>query len=394
MGNLTQRQVDTLKTPGRYGDGAGLALLVRASGVSSWQFRYTLAGRTRDMALGKARAYSLKEARALSVQARASLDRGIDPMEARNAGRKPSGVPTFQKLATDYIARRHTQATAQWRKTWLRRLELHAFPVLGSVPVDQIKASQVVEVLDKVWMTKPHTAEVLRAQIEAVIDAAIALEHRTEANPAQWKGRLSNLLCPTARKVGKNGTGYDAMPYAEVPALMEKLRQSGDLFAPALRFLILTAARTHMVREARWSEFDLDAGLWQLSAERMKSRKAFTVPLSVQAVELLRALPRRDGDDDALVFHGRLRSSLFSPAALLRLLTKLDCAGIVPHGFRSSFRTWADEQTEYPRDVCELALAHEIKGKIEAIYSKGTRMAGRPELMADWAAYVTATVEG
>lgn len=397
MGKLNPKQVENLSEPGSYEDGDGLRLVVKAAGGKSWVLRYQFAGKRRDMGMGGYPEISLKAARLAVAEQRRLMASGTDPMAARDAERERQQEAlrqrlarrvTFEKLTIDYIAAHGAQWSAEWLQGWRSKMERYAFPVLGMMAATDIQTEHVLKVLQPIWADKTRTADEVRSHIERVLDAARARKLRDGDNPARWRGHLENLLSKTDKKKARRREHLPAMHWRDLPALMQQLAGRDDRDAYALRLLILTGARSHMVRFAAWSEFDLDAAVWSLPAERMKMREAFEIPLAPQVVELLRAMPRTD--DSPYLFPGQGRKAdVMGDRALLTLLERLNLASVTVHGFRSTFRDWANERTHYPREVCELALAHDERTQTEAAYSRSDLLEKRRALMSDWAAYAT-----
>lgn len=397
MGKLNPKQVENLSEPGSYEDGDGLRLVVKAAGGKSWVLRYQFAGKRRDMGLGSYPEISLKAARFALAEQRRLMASGTDPMAARDAERERQQEAqrqrlarrvTFEKLTADYITAHGAQWSAQWLQGWRSKMERYAFPVLGKMAATDIQTEHILKVLQPIWAEKTRTADEVRSHIERVLDAARARKLRDGENPARWRGHLENLLSKTDKKKARRREHLPAMHWRDLPALMQQLAGRDDRDAYALRLLILTGARSHMVRFAAWSEFDLDAAVWSLPAERMKMREAFEIPLAPQVVDLLRAMPRTDGSPYLFPGQGR-KADVMGDRALLTLLERLSLTSITVHGFRSTFRDWANECTHYPREVCELALAHDERSQTEAAYSRSDLFEKRRTLMTDWAAYAT-----
>lgn len=378
----------------------GLILNVTMYGSRSWVLRYQVAGKRRDLGLGSYPSVTLAEAREAARTARAKLAQGIEPIEdARRARARlvlevHTGM-TFGEAAKRFITS-HEKGwkNAKHAQQWQRSLDMYATPVLGKVPVRDISLAMVLKVLEPIWVSKTETATRLRGRIESIVDWAIARGYRTDSNPARWKGLLDKLL-PAPGKVTKT-THFQALPYAQLPAFMEQLMVQDGMGTKALLFVILTAARSGEVRGATWEEVDLADRMWTIPAERMKASKPHRVPLSDAAVALLQemkalALAAGRTNGNAYVFPspnsrdpelGSPLSDMTLTAVLRRL--KLEA---VPHGFRSTFRDWCAEQTDYPNEVAEMALAHAVGNKVEAAYRRGDLLAKRHQLMKDWAAY-------
>jgi integrase len=379
-GKLTARAAATSK-PGRHGDGAGLYLVVSATGARKWVYRFTFGGKVTEMGLGSADGASLAQARVKAGLARQSVAAGRNPIEARReAMRIEAGKPTFGAVADALIAAkesewRNEKHRAQWRMT----LETYAAP-LRSRPVDEIDTGAVLAVLTPLWQTKPETASRLRGRIEAVLDAAKAQGHRSGENPAAWRGHLSHLL----PKRGKLTRGHHAaMAYDGVPAFVARLREREALAAMALEFTILTAARSGEALGALWCEIDLAAKVWTVPAERMKAAREHRIPLSDRAFAILERLAKAKTVD--FVFPSSRAGKPLSGMAMEMLLRRMDQDNVTVHGFRSAFRDWAGNETSFPREIAEAALAHVIGDKAEQAYRRGDALEKRRALMAAWA---------
>lgn len=381
----------------------GLLLNVTMYGSRSWVLRYQVVGKRRDFGLGSYPSVTLAEAREAARAARAKLAQGIDPIEDARRARARLAADIHASMSFGEAARRYIAShekgwkNAKHAQQWQRSLDMYATPVLGTVPVRDVSLAMVLKVLEPIWASKTETATRLRGRIESVIDWSIARGYRTDSNPARWKGLLDKLL-PAPGKVSRT-THFQALPYAQLPAFMAELVAQEGMGAKALRFVVLTAARSGEVRGATWNEIDLDARVWTIPAERMKASRPHRVPLSDAAVQLLqemKGLAQREGRATgrtckAYVFPspnsrdpqlGSPLSDMTLTAVLRRL--KLDA---VPHGFRSTFRDWCAEQTDYPNEVAEMALAHAVANKVEAAYRRGDLLGKRQQLMQDWADY-------
>lgn len=408
MPRLVQRlNVSTLKrldAPGFYPDGDGLHLQVTGTGGRSWVFRYWVRGRERRMGLGPLYAVSLTQAREEALKARRLRYLGVDPLEERRG--KPQGVDrrprmmskpataalgavTFAQAVEAYIAGNR----AAWRnekhaKQWMSTLTTYAFPPMGTMAVSAIETRHVLAALEPIWAEKPETASRVRGRIEAVLDWARAQGYRSGENPARWKGHLEMIL-PAKSRVAPV-THHAALAFAELPAFMQRLAGVKGVAARALEFTILTAARTGEVIGADWSEIDLATGVWTVPADRMKGRKEHRVPLSPQALAVLqqvraRAIERAPSVLAGPVFPGMREGQGLSNMSLLKVLKGLNRRDLTTHGFRSTFRDWAAERTDYPGEVVEMALAHTIANRVEAAYRRGDLFEKRRRLMADWA---------
>ena len=390
-GKLTNLAVRRQTKPGRYADGGNLYLLVKPSGTRTWTFRYKMAGSSgREMSLGSEADVTLAEARDLARNARRELDTGRDPIEAREQARREaagSGM-TFRDVATLYVAS-HEDAwrNAKHRAQWTSTLKTYAAPTLGKMPVGKVTVGHVMRVLEPMWKAKPETASRLRGRIEAVLDYATARGWRQGENPARWKGHLSNLL-PKRTKIAAV-RHHAALPWGECPAFMQALAGQNGAAALALRFTILTAARTSEVTGATWAEVDLQAKLWTVPGVRMKAGVEHRVPLSLAALAVLAALRIPDAKPSDYVFPGGKPGGGLSNMAMTALLRRMKRSDLTVHGFRSTFRDWAAETNPAPREVAETALAHTLRDKVEAAYRRSDLLERRAKLMADWAAFLS-----
>ena len=385
---LTARQCTTLP-PGKYNDGNGLWLAVSKSGARKWFLRVTVDGKRREMGLGALKDVSLAEARKKAAQARSEAAEGVDPIEARR--KTESTVPTFTQAAARYIrSHRHGWSNPKHARQWVSTLKTYARPLVGEKPVDQITTEDVLSILSPIWTTRTETAKRVQGRMENILDFAAARQWRDPLNPARWRGLLDKLL-PRPTRV-KTVRRQPAMPYSELPGFMSELQGMDSISARALQFLILTATRTSEVLQAQWPEVDLDAAEWTIPASRMKARKEHRVPLSMAALTILEAVPRIEGNP--FIFAGARQGRPLSNMAMLQLMRGMgygvngDRGDYVPHGFRSSFRDWSGEVSSFPRDVCEMALAHVIENKAEAAYRRGDLFAKRRKMMQEWADYV------
>jgi integrase len=377
MGKLTATAVKAANAPGRYGDGDGLFLLVGKSGGKSWMVRVQKDGRRRDIGLGSASKVSLALARDRARAVRSQVEVGIDPVAER---RKAAGIPSFREAA----AAVHAEHKRGWkngkhRAQWLATLEAYAFPAFGDWSVAEVDAPAVRDALAAIWLTKRETAKRLRQRIVTVIDWAVAKGYRD--GPLAMA--VIDKALPKQRAKPKH---HAALPYAELPAFMTALRARESMGRLALEAVILTAARSGEVRLATWDELDLEAGTWTIPAERMKAGREHVVPLPPQAVRLLeRMKAHRRGDSD-LVFPGSKRGKPLSDMTLTKVCRDMGIDA-VPHGFRSTFRDWVAEQTSWPAELAEAALAHVISDKTVAAYQRGSMLEKRRELMVAWASY-------
>lgn len=404
IGKLSAREVARKAKPGLYGDGGGLALQITASGVKSWLFRYMIAGKAYGMGLGPLHAVTLAEARQKAADARKALTEGRNPIAERKqrraeAATQQARLVTFDECMAAYIARhRASWSNDKHADQWTNTLSTYAAPIIGSLPVSHIDTALIVKVLTQstnaglFWESKNETASRVRGRIESVLGWATTSGLRSGDNPARWRGHLENLL-PSISKVRRT-THHASLPWRLIGAFMEALRTRDGFAARAVEFAILTASRSGEVRGARWSEIDINAKVWKIPAYRMKAKREHEIPLSDAAINLLMSLPRLEGGE--LIFPGT-RGREISDMTLLAVIRRMNKAdpvwvdsngeSITIHGFRSTFRMWAAESTNYPREVAEHALAHQLPDAVERAYQRGTLFAKRIKLMTEWAAF-------
>ena len=365
---------------GRHADGNGLYLYVQRTGTRSWIQRLVIRGRKHELGLGSVHLVSLAEAREQALANRKIARLGGDPLSDK---RRAQGIPTFAEAAAAVVE----QKQAGWRsprlaKEWLRSLERFAFPRFGSRPVSEVTSADVLEILNPIWHAKARTAQSVRQRIRAVLEWAVAMEYRTD-NPCD---RIGPVLGPQ-RDVVRH---MPALPHRDVAPALEAVRASRATAALklAFEFLVLTAARSGEVRLATWDEIDTTGRVWTIPATRMKAHRAHRVPLSKCALEVV-AAARTLAGGNPLVFPNRWGNCI-KDTFLSQLLKELEIAA-VPHGFRSSFRDWAAEETDHPREVIEAALAHVVRNRTEAAYARSDLFERRRHLMNDWAAYLAGT---
>lgn len=386
---LSALEVNRLSNTGMYfvGGVAGLALQVSGAGARSWILRKMIAGKRRDMGLGGFPDVTLAGAREKARQIRELVDQGIDPIEDRRAKRaalaaERAKAMTFSQCVTAYLdAHGDSWKNAKHRQQWANTLDTYANPIIGNLNVAAVDTGLVLKVLEPIWKTKTETASRLRGRIENILSWATVRGYRQGENPARWKGHLDKLLA--ARSKIQQVAHHAALPYAELGGFMADLAKMDGMGARALEFAILCASRSGEVRGAIWNEIDLNAAVWIIPGERMKAKREHRVPLSSKAVSLLSALPYLDGTE--LVFPGT--SGQLSNMSLTAVLRRMNRGDLTAHGFRSTFRDWAAEQTAYPSEVVEMALAHTIGNKVEAAYRRGDLFDKRRRLMDDWAKY-------
>ena len=413
---LSAVEVKSLKEPGYYADGGNLYLQVTGAyepaqpsvassgkkaktpaAAKSWIFRFTLTGRTRDMGLGRYPMVSLDKAREIAERCRRQVAEGLDPIQVRDQERRTAQTAaakgrTFEQCAKAYIeAHEPSWVNPKHRQQWSNTLKSYAYPLLGRLPVASIDTELVMQVLRPLWSKKPETASRLRGRIETILDWAKVSGFREGENPARWRGHLDHLL-PSKRKM-RAVRHHPAVPYKDIPAFMPKLRDRDGVAERALEFGILTALRSQEFRRAKWAEIDTEERVWAVPGGRQGRMKRknkdeardHRVPLSAAALALLEDLPRV-GD---YVFPGQRKDDAISDTAIRNVLRDMGYGhedGTI-HGFRSSFRDWAAEKTNFPNHVAEAALAHEIGNDVEAAYRRGELLAKRRQLMEAWAGY-------
>lgn len=381
MGNLTANMLRGSLEPGRHHDGDGLFLNVTPTGARSWICRVQKNGRRRDIGLGSAKKVSLAQARQRAAEVRSQVEAGIDPVLQR---KKAEGIPTFREAAAAvYAENKKSWKNKKHRGQWLTSLQTYAFPKIGDVAVSDIESSHVRDVLIAIWLEKNETARRVRQRIGMVIDWAIAKNYRAHPLPM-------NAINKSLPKVRNRQNHLAALHYSKVAAFVGKLRERESIGRLAFEFLILTAARSGEVRGALWSEIDLTERTWTIPAERMKADVEHIVPLSDAALDVLKRarVHKQDGND--LVFPGTRHGKPMSDMTLTKICRDAEIDA-VPHGFRSSFRDWVSEETDFDRDVAEMALAHTIANPVEAAYRRGKLLQKRRKLMNLWADYCAVT---
>jgi integrase len=389
----------------------GLILQVGAGEASSWILRVTVGRhghggqRRAEIGLGPFPAVTLAQARELASQMRQQIQSGVNPVTERRAARsklvaEQQRMITFEQVATAFIRKKSPEwDNAKHRAQWESTLNNYVYPVIGRMAVADIETAHIVRVLEPIWHEKTETATRVRSRIEAILSSAIALRYRKAPNPAAWRGHLETIF-PAPAKI-RPERHQPALGIDEAPAFMEALLVMDGMGARALAFTILTAVRSAEAREAVWDEIDLDNAIWTIPAERMKARREHTVPISAQAIELLKKLPRIE------------KCKFLFPSSKLKPLSDMTLSAVIKrmhsssieqggsgyfdrrqkrvvtvHGFRSTFRDWSAERMSVPNEVCEMALAHGIKDKTEAAYRRGDLFDKRSDLMQRWADFI------
>lgn len=380
---LSPAKIRALNTPGLYADGSCLFLKVDASGAKRWVLRTMVQGKRRDIGLGGLSWVSLKEARDEAERLRGIARKGGDPLAERRQERMVT--PAFEAVAREvHLSHCQTFRNPKHAAQWITTLETYAFPVMGSHRVDKVEPKEILEVLSPIWVEKPETARRVRQRLKIVFDYARAKGWRSGDNPVEG---ISRAL---PKHNGKVNGHFAALPWAQVPDFITSLR-SANLYLSvrlAFEFLTLTAARTSEVIYAKWDEIELEAKTWTVPSDRMKAKVEHRVPLSGQCLEILRAA-REMNTGWEYIFAGRQPGKPLSNMAFLMALRHMGRTDITAHGFRSSFRDWAEEKTTTQRSVVEAALAHTVGNKVEAAYLRTTLFEKRRKLMDAWAAFAT-----
>ena len=397
---LTVKEVERKTAPGLYGDGGGLWLQITKAGVRSWLFRFMIKGKAYGMGLGPLHSVTLAEARHKATNARRQLVEGINPLEERRRLHAAQAATqarsmSFEVCSAHYIAaHRAAWKNAKHAEQWSSTLQTYVHPIIGKLAVADVDTALIVKVLTQrdskgqaFWESKAETASRVRGRIEAILGWATTSGFRSGDNPARWKGNLENLLANISKR--SRVKNHPSLPWQQVSVFMANLSKREGISARAVEFAILTACRSNEVRGARWSEIDIQAKLWTIPSARMKGGREHEVPLSDAALDLLQRL----NISSELVFPG-IQNQVLSDMALTQVIRRMVKDGqawvdregrtVTVHGFRSTFRMWAAEATNYPREVAEHALAHQLPDAVERAYQRGTQFAKRIELMRDW----------
>ena len=381
---LTTKTINSLKNPGYYSDGNGLYLQISKSLTKSWLFIYKRDGKKFEIGLGSLNTETLVEAREKAQDYKKLLASGINPLTEKRKNEQERLLAnalsmTFEQCVTSYFElNKHAWKNTKHASQWLNTLTQYCNPIIGNLAIEDIDTALVTKCLEPIWITKNETASRLRGRIEQVLSWATVKKYRTGENPARWKGHLDQIL-PKPSKV-QTAKHYPALPFVEITSFMKQLKRQDGIAAKCLEFTILCAARTNEAIGATWDEIDIDAKIWTIPAERMKAEKEHRVPLSDRSIDLLKEMQSFITND--FVFPSAKKG--LSNMAMLKLLKRMDRQNITVHGFRSSFRDWAAELTEYPNFVVEMSLAHTIKNQAEAAYRRGDLLEKRFRLMNDW----------
>lgn len=394
INRLSDRAVRAKKNKGMYADGGGLYLQVSAVGSKSWIFRFKRDGRARDMGLGGWPGVSLADAREKAAEARRHHAQGKDPIAERNANVARERIEAARTITFKACAEKLIDShEASWRnpkhrQQWRNTLKTYAYPVIGHLPVADVDTTLVLKIIEPLWHTKSETASRVRGRIERVLSWAKARGYRQGENPAQWRGHLDQVLPPRSKV--RRVVHHPALHYKRLPAFMSDLRARAGISVLALEFTILTAARTNESLNAAFDEFDLEAKLWTIPAERMKGYREHQVPLSPRALAIVKEMS--DQRISRYVFPGLKKNQPLSDMAMLELLRGLalvDDAGasLTVHGFRSTFKDWANDATSFPDFLSEMALSHISGDKVRDAYARADLLKKRRVLMAAWATY-------
>lgn len=387
---LKALEVSRLSTPGKHAVGGmpGLYLFVKESGTRSWVLRTFVGGKRKEMGLGSYPSVGLADAKKFALEKRKSIESGIDPVETRKTARKKltedQSKKTFAECAEAYIKMREPSWSNEKHKDqWTSTLKTYAYPIIGLKKVDEVDQDDIMKILtaDEFWTTKTETAMRVRSRIESILDWASVMKLRPEGNPARFKGRLEHLLPSISKE--KRVDHHPSLAHAKLPAYMKKLRSLNSIKSRLLEFEILTATRAKEARLARWEQFDFAKGIWTIPAQNMKVKKEHRIPLSKNILELLSSI---DVSESGFIFESP-GGKEFDGNTANNLAKSLTEDKITAHGFRSTFRDWCAEHTEYPSEMIEMSLAHKVGTSVERAYLRTDLVEKRRALMQDWADY-------
>ena len=380
---LTAVAVAAVNSPGRYPDGDGLYLVVSKGITKSWVYRFQWEKKLKDMGLGSVKDVGLAQARAAASEARATVRAGRNPIvERKLGGLRKAGTPLFKDFAERYISSNESQwKNAKHRAQWRMTIDVYGAP-LHKMKIDAIDTAHIYEILRPIWSTKSETASRLRGRIEKILDAAKVAGFRDGENPARWAGHLEHLLHKRKRLTRGH---HAAMPYEDLPVFIQALRRRAQVSARALEFHILTASRPGMVENMRLEHIDWVNHLWIIPAKYMKSSVDHTVPLPGRAVEILKEL--KHSERKGYAFWASRRGTKLSNSTLKRVMTLMGVGNYTPHGFRSSFRDWAGDETKHDETTAEHALAHQVGSETTRAYRRRNALKKRAALLEDWTHY-------
>ena len=391
------KSVQSVSTKGYHRCGDGLYLQVSNQGTKSWLYRYKspVTKKQREMGLGSYKFVDLAQARQWALNSKKMVLEGKDPIEERIANNSRLQLAqarnlTFNEISKACIASKsHEWKNAKHAQQWNNTLNTYAFPLLGDLPISAISTDLILKVLEPIWVSKAETASRIRQRIETIWDYAKARSYVTGENPARLRGHLDKIL-PKTSKV-KRVRHHPALPYKQIAAFIEKLRNRAGFSPLAFEFAILTASRTSEVTGAKWGEIDIKEQVWTISADRMKGSIEHRVPLCSRAIEILNSI-KSNRNPIEYVFPGLKHNTGLSNNAFRALVKKMHITNVTPHGFRSTFTDWASEEAQFPIETVDLALSHKIKNKTEAAYRRGDQLERRRELMVLWEQYINLNI--
>jgi len=392
---LSAVEVRKLSKPGRHAVGgvSGLLLVVQDSGSKSWILRTTVGGKRRNIGLGGFPEVSLQDARGKAREMKKSIEKGVDPVEEKRKAKRlllkeQESAISFEEAAEQFFQKKRPEfKNPRYAQNWISSVISYANPIIGKKPVSEIDLQDVISVLKPIWYEKTETATRLRQRLEGILNWATVSGYRSGDNPARWKGHLDAVLSKPSRI--RDTKHFPALPWKEIGRFMVELRKRKGMAARCLEFIILTACRSGEARFATWEEIDFDSKIWMIPGGRMKSGKEHRVPLSDDVFELLDSLPKFEG---VSYLFPSSRGSTLSDMTISSVCKRMEI-NAVPHGFRSTFRDWCAESTNFPREVAELALAHSISNSVEAAYLRGDLLDKRRQLMDAWADFIRQPIE-
>ena len=385
MGTLTNKKIEEIYQKGNHYDGDGLKLRVDKNINKNWIVRYQLFGTIREMGLGKYPFVTLKDARRKLFEVKKMIYDGIDPLEIKELQlEKKKKIITFQKISDEFIKDFQVEwSNKKHIQQWTNTLNTYASPIIGKLTIDKVNNTHVCKILKPIWITKHETASRVRQRLERIFSYCIASKHMKGPNPAAYKDNLQHLL-PNVSKI-ISVEHHRSLNYQDVPNLISQLNNLKTTSSYALTFLIATAARTNEVIGATWKEIDLKNKVWTVPPSRMKMRQEHSVPLNDIACNVLNIIQKHNSSDFIFLNHSK-KSHISNNN--MRLLIKNKFPEVfkktVPHGFRSSFRDWAEENHNFSSRAVELCLAHSNKNKVEKAYLRSDLFLKRKQIMDEW----------